>query len=179
MRFLFPLALLFSLLPATFAQVYVGGTHVISQFGPSGLEEHTGFGALVQRQFYLQDSRFSLTPTLQGNLLNSRQSAELLSELHVTVSLATHINYDVVSTSKFRLTPFVGPALVYATGLRASNFVFEEMSLNFTRIGLETGVSFTYLHSDRFSIKCYPLTYMWGNKEFRQGNIASFIFQLP
>ncbi|EIM76374.1 hypothetical protein A3SI_10059 [Nitritalea halalkaliphila LW7] len=177
-KFLLPLLLFILGSQAVVAQVYLGGTYVNSEFGPSGLQVHNGFGALVQRQFYLQESRFSLTPTLQGNLLNSRQDREL-AELHMTISLATHINYDIVATPRFRLTPFVGPAFVYASGLRAQDLFFNETAINFTRIALETGFSFTYVHSDRFSIKCYPLTYMWGNSEFRQGNVATFIFQLP
>jgi hypothetical protein len=35
----------------------MGGGRVITQFSPSSLEEYRGFGAIVQRQIYLKNSK--------------------------------------------------------------------------------------------------------------------------
>mgnify|MGYP006145524387 FL=1 len=160
-----------------YSQVYLGGARVISQFSPSALEEYRGFGAIIQRQIYLKD-RISLTPTLQGNLLTDKQYLEFLPEFYTTLSLATHINYDIVSIQKIKISPFVGPSFIWATGLRSGGVVFDEEPVNFYRLGIETGLSISYIYSEKFSIKFIPLTYTWGNKDFVQGNILSFLFQI-
>jgi len=160
------------------AQVYFGGGRDVIAFSPSGLDQHSGYGAILQRQFYLKESKFSLTPTLQGSVLTQRQYSESIPEFYTSVSLATHLNYDVVSTQKFRLTPFVGPSVFWITGLKSGGLLFDSGAVNFYRLGMEAGLSMTYIYSDNFSVKFIPLTYTRGNKEFVQGNVLSFLFQI-
>ncbi|GEM_PF-3475504 len=162
----------------SYAQVYLGGGRVVSQFSPLTLDEHLGFGAIVQRQIYFKESKFSLTPTLQGSLLTGRQYSAFLPEFYTTVSVSTHINFDVISTKKFRITPFVGPSFIWATGLNAGGVIFDDEPVNFYRLGLEGGMSLTYVFSDKFSVKIIPLSYTWGTKDFVQGNVLSLLFQI-
>jgi hypothetical protein len=171
------LVILISLSQKTYSQVYLGGAGVISQFSPSALEEYRGFGAIIQRQINLKD-RFSLTPTFQGNLLTDKQYLEFSPEFYTTVSLATHINYDIISTKKIKISPFVGPSFVWATGIRSGRVFLDQESINFYRLGLETGLSLAYVHSEKFSLKFIPLTYTWGTKDFVQGNLFSLLLQI-
>ncbi len=160
------------------AQVYLGGAGVISYFSPSGLDEYQGFAAIIQRQIYLNDSRFSLTPTLQGSLLNSRQYNQPYSEFYTSVTVGTHLNYDILSSEKFSITPFAGPSFIWITGTDGGVLALEPSPVNIYRLGLETGLSVTYVHSEHFSIKLIPLTYTWSDQDFRQGNVLSVLFQI-
>jgi len=160
------------------AQVYLGGGRAVSLFTPASLDHQYGYGAILQRQIYLKESRFSLTPTLQGALLTNRQYFEYLPEYYTTVTLSTHLNYDVLSTNKFRITPFAGPSFIWATGLQAGGLVFDSLPVNFYRLGLEAGLSATYIYSENFSVKFIPLNYTWGTREYVQGNVLSFLFQI-
>jgi len=170
--------LFISIVHFSYAQVYLGGGRNVSAFSPSGLDQHSGYGAIIQRQFYLKESKFSFTPTLQGSVLTQRQYFESTPEFYSSVSMATHLNYDVISTQKFRLTPFVGPAVFWITGLKSGGILFDSGPVNFYRLGLDMGVSMTYIYSDNFSVKFIPLTYTRGNREFVQGNVLSFLFQI-
>lgn len=160
------------------AQVYLGGGRVISVFGPSGLDENKGFGAIIQRQVYLKDRKFSLTPTLQGALLTSRKEVFVGPEFYSSVSFGTHLNFDLVSTNKFRIAPFVGPSLIWISGLRAEGGSFPTNSIDIYKLGLEGGLSLSYIHSEKFSMKLIPLTFTRATKDFRQGNILSLLFQI-
>lgn len=160
------------------AQVYLGGGRAVSFFTPSALDDQYGYGAIIQRQIYLEETKFSLTPTLQGALLTNRQYFEFLPEFYSTVTLSTHLNYDVLSTPSFRVTPFAGPSFIWATGLQAGGLVFDSSPTNFYRLGLEAGLSFTYIYSDKFSVKFIPINYTWGTREYVQANVLSFLFQI-
>lgn len=160
------------------AQVYLGGSGVISQFSPSGLDEYRGFSAILQRQIYLKDSRFSLTPTLQGSWLTNRQYGDSFSEFYTAVAAGTHLNYDVLSSDKFKITPFAGPAFIWVTGTDAGILALEPRPVNFYRMGLDVGMSFTYIHSEHFSVKFIPFSFIWSNQEYRQGNMLCLLFQI-
>jgi len=88
------------------------------------------------------------------------------------------LNYDVLSSRSFRVTPFAGPSFIWATGLQAGGLVFDSMPTNFYRLGLEAGFSFTYIYSANFSVKFIPFNYTWGTREYVQGNVLSFLSQI-
>ncbi|MCC5935867.1 MAG: hypothetical protein JJU34_01175 [Lunatimonas sp.] len=178
LKTLFFFTILFSISQIATAQVYLGGGRTITQFSPSSLEEYRGFGAVVQRQVYLNDSKFSLTPTLQGSLLTDKLYLEFMPEFYATLALATHLNVDIVSSKKVRISPFAGPSFIWATGLRTGGVVYNDGPINFYRIGLEGGLALTYIQSEKFSVKLIPLTYTFGSRDFVQGNVLSLLFQI-
>ncbi len=127
---------------------------------------------------YLKESNFSLTPTFQISMLTDKQYNEFSPEFYTSVSLGIHINYDLISYEKFRIIPFIGPSYFWVNGLRAGGLVLTPQQVDFHRMGVEGGFSFTYLHSERFSIKVFPLTYTWGTNDFVQGNMLGISFQI-
>lgn len=162
----------------TTAQVFMGGNRVISQFTPASLDEYRGYGAVFQRQIDIKESNFSLTPTFQLSLLSDKQYTEFLPEFYTSISIGMQLNYDVFSAKKFKITPFAGPSFIWVTGLQSGAFLFEPQPVNFYRLGLEVGLAFTYIHSEKFSVKLLPLTYTWGVNEFVQGSMLSLLFQI-
>lgn len=160
------------------AQVFFGGNRVISQFSPASLDEYRGYGAMIQRQLYVDDSDFSLTPTFQLSMLSDKQYAEFLPEFYTSISIGLHLNYDVFSSKKFKFTPFTGPSFIWVTGLQSGTFLIEPQPTNFYRLGIEGGIALTYMHSEKFSLKLLPLTYTWGTNEFVQGSMFGIIFQI-
>lgn len=160
------------------AQVYMGGGRVISVFGSSGLDENRGYGAIIQRQIYLKDKKLSLTPTLQGALLTSRKDVQFGPEFYSSVSFGTHLNFDIIATNKFKLAPFVGPSLVWISGIRGQGGALDSGSIDIYRLGIEGGVSLSYIHSEKFSVKFIPLTFTRATKNFGQGNVFSLLFQI-
>ncbi|WP_245802712.1 hypothetical protein [Belliella pelovolcani] len=156
----------------------MGGGRTVSFFTPASQDQHYGYGAIIQRQIYLNDGKFSFTPTLQGSILTDKQYSLISPQIYASTTLGLHLNYDLLSIGKFRLTPFIGPSFIWATGLRSGSDFFENDTSNFYRSGLEGGVSLSYFFSDKFSMKVIPLTYTWGTKDFVQGDVLRFLFQI-
>ncbi|WP_226391317.1 hypothetical protein [Penaeicola halotolerans] len=160
------------------AQVYVGGGWSLIQFSPSGLDETQGFGLMVQRQLDLKRDRFSLSPTLQANVLNQRIDNDVFAELYVSIGLASHLNYDLIRWGKFSFTPFIGPSVNWVMGLRNNPVEVAPRDVNFVRVGVDAGAALSYAFSEDFSLKFIPLIYTFGNQNYVQGNFFTLLFQI-
>ncbi|WMN11330.1 hypothetical protein QYS49_37985 [Marivirga salinae] len=159
------------------AQIYAGGGFVYSSLSQQGLDDVTGFGIDIQKEFTHEGGKFSLNPTVHITVLNSNIFREFNAFYANTISFAPSVGYKILEGNRISITPFASPFIGWLTGYRNEDVFFDAGFRNEIIYGLEFGLEIKVALYENLELKLNPITFQIGDNDFRQGMI-SVLFRL-
>ncbi|WP_375581301.1 hypothetical protein ABWH96_09955 [Marivirga tractuosa] len=159
------------------AQVYAGGGFVYTSLSESGLDDVTGFGIDIQKEFTYKTSKLIFIPTVHLSVLHSNVFRQTNPFYANNFIFSPSIAYKLVEGNRISISPFASPFAGWLFAYRDSDLFFDEGYRNEAIYGLEFGLEFKIKLYENLEFKINPITLQLGDNNFRQGMI-SMLFRL-
>ena len=164
--------LLFLTLQEVKGQVYAGGSFVYASLSQSGLDDVTGFGIDIQKEFTREGSKINFHPTIHVTVLNSNVFRQVSPFYANTISFAPSVAYALLVRDRISIAPFASPFVGWLVGYRDQDLFFDAGYMNEIIYGVQLGLEIKVALYENLEIKINPLTVQIGDNDFRQGMIS-------